>query len=207
MTQPYCHPHHSSSNNNDSNTLTTATTPHYYNNHPKKILYVCDSNLSTQNIFFMEAIKNKIIQGIFTRLIYSTPLFSINSMYYVFHVTTMHTEHFYNKAMYHFNPNQPGLSKMKELETSILAMYESNMKTTKMVQHKIRHILNSGNLKIFKNTDGTDANASNVNKYIPPSFKKNTVTLCLKIIGIWESNTEYGLIYKFIPHQQATASV
>jgi len=184
----YCHPHYNKS-----------SVANHANNSMPKILYICDGNLNTQSIFFMEAINNKIIQGIFTRLIYSTPLFSINSMYYVFHLTSIHVEHFYNKVMYHFNPNQPELTKLKELEISILAMYESSMKTKKSVQYKIHNILNSGNLKIFKNA--SDESGEN-QKYIPPSFKKKTVALCLKIIGVWESNTEYALIYKFIPHHQ-----
>ncbi len=201
--QPYCHPNHYQSNNNNN---TDAK-----NNNQKKILYLNEGNISLQNMYFMEAIKNKIIQGIFTRLIYSTPLFSINSIYYVFHLNVMHVEHFYNKMMYNFNPNQDSLTKIKELETSILLLYESNMKTKKEVQYKIHNILNSGNLKIFKDTkeeskykmamspqtptQQVSAPLKKIN--YPVVFSKN-VYLCLKIIGVWESNTEYGLIYKFI---------
>ena len=203
--QPYCHPNHYQSNNNNNNNIET-NAKEGGNNHQKKILYLNEGNISLQNMYFMEAIKNKIIQGIFTRLIYSTSLFSINSIYYVFNINVMHVDHFYNKIMYNFNPNQGSLTKIKELEMSILLLYESNMKTKKEVQYKIHNILNSGNVKIFKDAkeEGKYKMAMSVLALAPAKktnysavYSKN-VYLCLKIIGVWESNTEYGLIYKFI---------
>ena len=195
MQQPYCHPNHYQSNTNMD-----ANNNNNNNNNQKKILYLNETNTSLQNMFFMEAIKNKIIQGIFTRLIYSASLFTVNSIYYTFNMNVLHADQFYNKIIYSFNPNQASLAKIKEIETSILMLYESNMKIKKAVQYKIHEILNSGTLKIFKNTKEEN------NKYIAP-FKQKTVQivsknicLCLKIIGVWESNTEYGLIYKFIQH-------
>jgi len=159
---------------------------------PIKKLYLNEQTLNDMCMCFLNAVKNKIMPGTFTRIIYSNELFTINSIYFQFNMNVMNMGMFYNKILYKFNPDQHGLAIMKQLEKNILSQYASSLKEFKRPLLKIQEILNSGNLKIFKkNTLNFITNPTQVVHTV-----KNT-TFCLKIIGIWESDTEYGIIYKF----------
>jgi len=173
--------------------------PHIFNNNKKKEkkLYLKSDNFTPDCIFFLEAVKNKIIQGgTFIRVIYSTSFFTINLIHYIFDCTIFKTDQFYNKYILRFNSNQPCINKIKEMEKQILARYAQTMDDSyvKIAKYKINEFVNFGNLKVFS----TDWSEGAMQPYIHDTQKK--IELCLKIIGIWETSTEYGLIYKLFPN-------
>ena len=132
-------------------------------------------------VYFYEPIKNNIMnEGQFIRIIYSTPLFVLNGIYIVVNVTYTNIEKYYNKFKCTFDINQ-----YKEMIDSIRLIEEGLLKKVnihgKIPQHKIYEQLKNGNIKIFSDF-----------------FDKINNTFLLKIAGIWETETEYGLTYKFI---------
>ena len=132
-------------------------------------------------VYFYEPIKNNIMNdGQFIRIIYSTPLFVLNGIYIVVNINYTNIEKYYNKFKCTFDINQ-----YKEMINSLRLIEEGLLKKVdiygKIAQHKIYEQLKIGNIKVF--SDSSD---------------KINNTFLLKIAGIWETESEYGLTYKFI---------
>ena len=73
--------------------------------------------------------------------------------------------------------NEELIEKIKIIEENLLKKIEIN---NKIPQFKIFEQLNNGNIKFFCD-----------------SFSKSNNSFILKISGIWETHTNYGLTYKF----------
>jgi hypothetical protein len=134
-------------------------------------------------IYFCEPIKNNIMQdGVFTRILYSTLNLVFNGIYLDIPFNEIFFEKYYNKYKCSFNMNHNNnkeiIEKIKNIEEKILKKY---VVVTKNPTFKIFEQLRNGNIKIFCD-----------------SIPKNNSTLILKISGIWETSTNFGLTYKFI---------
>ena len=132
-------------------------------------------------VYFCEPIKNNIMNdGEFIRIIYSTPLFILNGIYIVINITHTNIDKYYNKFKCSFDTNQ-----YKETVDGIRIIEEGLLKKVnihgKIPQHKIYEQVKNGNIKVFSE-----------------SSDKINNTFLLKIAGIWETDTDYGLTYKFI---------
>lgn len=132
-------------------------------------------------IFLCEPIKNNIMsEGNFIRILYSTENVIFNGIYLLLTFNDITYEKYYNKYKCNFNINnyKDTLERIKVIEDDILN--KCNIKN-KIKQYKIYDQLKNGNIKVFcENT-----------------FKPNCQFI-LKISGIWETNYNYGLTYKFI---------
>ena len=132
-------------------------------------------------VYFCEPIKNNIMnEGNFIRIIYSTPLFILNGIYVSVNICHSSIEKYYNKFKCTFDTNQHKeiIDKLRIVEEGILKKVNIN---GKIPQHKIYEQIKNGNIKVFSET-----------------FEKINNTFLLKIAGIWETENEYGLTYKFI---------
>ena len=132
------------------------------------------------NIFFCEPIKNTImIEGTFIRILYSTFNVTLNGIYLFIQLNDIISEKYYNKNKCTFNvfTHKELIEKIKVIEENILKKIEIN---DKVAQFKIYEQLINGNIKFF-----CDINTKPNNYFI------------LKISGIWETQTNYGLTYKF----------
>jgi len=162
-----------------------------------KKIYMSENNINKNSVLFSESVKNKIMHdSLFTRIIYSNELFSTNAILYSFELIIINASHFYNKYLYKFNPLQNSISNIKKIEKNILSSYTQLTKTTsrqKHPQYKLQEVFDSGYLKTFISNNNT-----NESDLFNPLHKK--VRFCLKMLGVWESNTEYGIIYKLSPH-------
>jgi len=132
-------------------------------------------------VYFCEPIKNNIMNdGNFIRIIYSTQLFILNGIYIIININHTNIDKYYNKFKCSFDVNQH-----KELIKNILLIEEGLLKkvyiNNKLPQCKIYEQLKNGSIKIFSD-----------------SFEKINNKFLLKISGIWETETEYGLTYKFL---------
>lgn len=135
------------------------------------------------NIYFCEPIKNNIMnEGSFIRIIYSTSKFVLNGIYLLILLNDIICEKYYNKYKCCFNVNAhiEVIDSLKIIEENILKKVDIKNKTPQL---KIYEQLKSGNIKLF--------NDINV---------KTKCVFTLKISGIWETQTSFGLTYKFIKH-------
>jgi hypothetical protein len=133
------------------------------------------------NIFFCEPIKNNVMsEGNFIRIIYSTRYVSFNGIYLIITLNDITCEKYYSKYKCSFNvaSHKDIINNIKIIEEDLLKKYEF---FNKIPQYKIFEQLKNGNFKIF-----TDVGNKGICSFI------------LKISGIWETHSNYGLTYKFI---------
>lgn len=132
-------------------------------------------------VYFCDPIKNNIMNnGHFIRIIYSTSFFVLNGIYISININNLAIEKYYNKYKCSFDTNE-----YKELIEKIRIIEEGLMTKNnilgKFPQYKIYEQLRNGNFKVF----------ADLSDKIGNSF-------LLKISGIWETECEYGLTYKFL---------
>ena len=132
-------------------------------------------------IYFCEPIKNNIMNdGTFIRIIYSTPLFVLNGIYISINIGIISIEKYYNKfkCTFELNQHRDIIDRLRSLEECLLS--KANI-IGKISQYKLYEQLRNGNIKVFSE-----------------SPEKINNTFLLKITGIWETENEYGLTYKFL---------
>jgi hypothetical protein len=135
---------------------------------------------NNKNIFFCEPIKNNIMNnGNFIRILYSTPNVLLNGVYLLLKFYDVTYDKYYNKYKCSFNilNNKDIIENIKVIEEEILKKYKIN----KIPCYKIYEQLKLGYIKLFTET-------GNVEDF----------SFILKISGIWETQQNYGLTYKFI---------
>ena len=141
--------------------------------------------LNLQNLFFMDSKKNIIMDGKFTKVLYSDDLITTNgiSMIIPFHNTTL--DKTYNKTMLKFQTTDPTNAKLCNelawIEKYILDYYKQITSNAKASTTTLNDRMKNGNVKIYR-----DSNSTSVKHVI------------IKISGIWEDQTRVGLTYKFM---------
>ena len=135
------------------------------------------------NIYYSEAIQNIIMENSsFIKLIYSNHNIMTNGLFLLVALKNTTKELYFKKIKitYDINANLTLLNRLYEIETEILEKYNSNKKQKKIIYDT----LSGGSIKIFPNSDEDIVKVNN--------------SFILKISGIWENETEYGLTYKLL---------
>tara|TARA_B100001778_G_scaffold80472_1_gene65123 strand:+ start:255 stop:677 length:423 start_codon:yes stop_codon:yes gene_type:complete len=137
------------------------------------IIYTKLDNYNKNFIYFGENIKNTvIINGKFIRIVYSDELCTLNGIYILVPFSNLKKN---SQNSFSIDKNDPVIAKICEMEKDILDKYRSS----KTKEYKLSEQLEKNTVKIF-------------------SSKNNLQTIIIKISGLWESDTAYGLTYKFI---------
>ena len=150
------------------------------NFHKTSNIVLNPSQFNIEHIFFCEPNKNNIMNdGNFIRILYANNTFTLNGIYILLKIHNLSLEQYFNKYKYVFDIKQHSeiIDKISNIERSLLE--KSNIKKTP--HYKIQSQLKTGNVKII--VDNIDTS----NNY-----------LLLRISGIWETETDYGITYKFI---------
>jgi hypothetical protein len=132
-------------------------------------------------VYFSEPIKNNIMNnGNFIRIIYSNSLVTFNGIYIKIDINHTHIDKYYNKYRCNFNVNdyKHTIEKIYEIEQRLLKKTGINGKTP---QHKIHEQLKNGNIRVFSE-----------------SLEQIGKIFILKIAGVWETENDFGLTYKFL---------
>jgi len=118
----------------------------------------------------------------FIKITYSTEDVMLSGIYLSLPIKYSKYEDFYKKTrvIYDTQLNYQLLNDIYEIETMILNKYSNNSKTQK---RSLRNSLNTGVIKYYS----MDNKPYNNNK-----------VFILKISGIWENDTEYGITYKIM---------
>jgi hypothetical protein len=143
------------------------------------VLDIDDFNIN--NIFYQEKVKNTVMDNSnFLRANYSNDIFILNGIFIKFNLQLYSIEKSFNKykCLFEIKPHQDIIIKFSAIEKY---MMEKHIATTKTPIYRISEQLNNGFLKIFNEADCKENN-----------------DFILKIYGIWETECEYGLTYKFI---------
>tara|TARA_B100001287_G_scaffold51979_2_gene40891 strand:+ start:227 stop:691 length:465 start_codon:yes stop_codon:yes gene_type:complete len=136
------------------------------------------------NRFFITDITRNTVMdnSIFKRLTYSTENITFNGLCVVTDFDAYNIEKYYQKYKCVFDStiNRNIIQNINLLERNILS---KNVVSGKSPKYSIGDQLQSGFIKVFLE----NSSMSRDNQYI-----------ILKISGIWESNLEYGVTFKFI---------
>ena len=149
------------------------------------IAYKLDQ-VNLQNLFFLDSKKNIIMDGKFTKILYSDELLTTNGISVIipFHNTTI--DKTYNKTMLKFQTSDSSnvriTNELARIEKYILEYYKQISSNTKSATTTLNDHMKNGNVKIYRDSISS-ANAKNV---------------IVKISGIWEDQTCVGLTYKFM---------
>ena len=145
-----------------------------------KTIDQCNMN----SIYFCEPIKNNVIvNGSFTRILYSSDIFTMNGVYLMVSLNDITFEKYYQKYKCIFNShsNMKITNKICEMEFNLLQK-AGNVIKNKTPQYKIQEQFKNSHIKIVSDNMPTT---------------NSTTTFLLKISGIWETETQYGVTYKF----------
>ncbi len=139
-------------------------------------------DFSIENVFFQDPVKNTVMEDSnFIRALYSTELFVLNGIFLKITLKTSVVERYFNKYKCSFDMgvNREEIARIIGLENMIL---QRTAISGKRPCHKIHEQLASGNIKLF--TDNGESREED--------------TYILKMSGIWETETDYGITYKFM---------
>ena len=133
------------------------------------------------SVILCDPIKNNIMsEGNFIRILYSTQNITLNGIYIVITLNNITCEKYFSKYRCFFNmlSHKDLLDKLQIIEENILSKYRT---IDKIPQYKIYEQIKNGNIKLFNDVGN-----------------KSVCSFILKISGIWETQSNYGLTYKFI---------
>lgn len=139
---------------------------------------------NSNNLYFCDTIKNNVMpNGNFIRILYCMFNFTMNGVYLHIPFQNVEIEKYYQKHKFIFDKEEHGeiVKKIIEIEKNILSRIHGAMEN-KTPQFKVKEQVNNGFLKL----------------HLPDTiFDTKNVSLVLKISGIWETEFNYGLTYKF----------
>ena len=111
-------------------------------------------NFSLVNINFLDTKKNIIMDGNFTKIIYSNQWFTVNSIFICFPIEWTTIEKVANKYVLRFNPystkNLPVVQDFARLEIRILEYFKTFFNLNVRISNSFSKQLYTGNMKIFK---------------------------------------------------------
>ena len=113
------------------------------------------------------------------RILYSNNVFVMNGIYLIVSFQNISVEKYYNKYRCNFDINfhKEMIDKIQVIEENIL----KKVKINKTPVFKIYEQIRNGNIKVFSD--------------LQENIRNNFI---LKISGIWETDTNYGVTYKFL---------
>jgi hypothetical protein len=168
------------------------------------------NEITEENVYFLDSKKNILMDGIFTKLIYTNEWFTMNGLYINLPMEVQCIETYqprrydfpqlggvqqqnqysgYKKTIY-FSVSQYStiLHQLDLLEQHILSKYNPTDKS----KHKSFLIMQSLKLGYFRIFHSKDKEEKTITELSSSSG------FILKISGIWENPTEYGVSYKIM---------
>lgn len=167
------------------------------------------NDIDTNYIIISDPINNSIIPNSkYYKIIYSNKIYSLNGIFINFNFKNSSINFNNNNIDINYKDNYPVINKIKSLEKSLLDKF---ININKKPTYKLNDLLNTNcikynqieNYSVYSNNINNDISHDNTvqNIFINNSIDNYTNILeniVLKISGVWESNTCYGITFKFI---------
>jgi len=158
-------------------------------------------------ILFLETKKNIIMNGNFTKLIYSDSHITMNGLYFILplHIQLVESVQIaepnaVSRNIIRFLPqtteNSGYINSLINIEHQILEYFKQYYGINKFSVYILHDQLCNGSLKLFKDyvVDASDSLSSSDS----PDDKKRNIQYLLKISGLWENSHSVGLTFKVI---------
>ena len=151
-------------------------------------LTIRSNDFKINNVIISDKSKNNVIENsFFYRMYYSNDLVSMNGIYIKFNLYDLEIEEYYNKIKCNFSRyddrNKFLIRQLTTIEHEILKNY---IQLTQNPVYTIREQLMNYYIKLFHKEN---------NRLIG---KLSSVSVILKISGLWLTNKEHGLTFRFI---------
>ena len=138
-----------------------------------------------KKIFFLETKQNMLMDGKFTKLLFSDSIFTTIGIFLNIQFNSSTIYQINKKCILKFEKNDMNIKTINNLaniERTILQYYKNLNNCNKEVNYLLYNTLMNGSIKLYVKQY---SNLSNL-KYI------------IKISGVWENDKEVGITYKFI---------
>jgi len=140
------------------------------------------------DLYFTDKKRNVIIDGSFTKIIYSTDCVCMGGIYFNLPCQTCNVNRKDQDLYLHYDPSEPGNAKVIEdlskIEYQILDYYKKMHHLSVNISTILSRRLYSGTIKCTSSLVVKDVNA---------------IDMVVKISGIWETVNEVGLAIKMVP--------
>lgn len=142
-------------------------------------------NYNPNDFYFLDPKNNLIMDGIFTKMIYTSKHFTMNGVYFYFPIQYSYIEvNSSNKCFMYFDSevvqNRAIIEVIRKLETQILLQYANFTNKRRQSYYGLYNQLLTKKLRI------NDASSSKVKHVL------------LNISGVWENDTQFGITYKWV---------
>ena len=138
-----------------------------------------------KNIFFLETKQNMLMDGKFTKLLFSDNIFTTIGIFLNIQFNSSTIYQINKKCILKFEKNYMNMKTINNLaniERTILQYYKNLNNCNKEANYLLYNTLMNGSIKLYVKQY---SNLSNL-KYI------------IKISGVWENDKEVGITYKFL---------
>ena len=144
------------------------------------------TKLDIQNIFFMDTKTNIIMDGNFTKMVYSNSIFSSTAVFLSFPIRCSNILRLPNKYMLTFeiDVNKDFIQKFIQIEYDIIENYIRFYNIDKIPLYNLKTQLTKGIIKFYKEM----------------REHNHATNYYMKISGIWETSREIGITYKIIEY-------
>jgi len=147
------------------------------------------SNYNLGYTYFLDAKRNMVVEGTFSKIIYSNQHFTLNGIYIHLPFEVDSIDRNLKKYILKFYPsskiNTPLVQELNRIEYKIIEYYKQlNGIADKKSSCSLTKQLFSGSLKVYK-----DYNRQAV---------YTNITYIIIISGIWETSDEIGITYKVV---------
>ena len=161
------------------------------------LLHVNDFNLS--NIFFLDKKTNMIMDGVFTKIIFSNHCMSMNGLYIDFPIKNVMTNRIQSKNIIQLDiiNNKDIIQKICDIEKKVLDYYVQYFSSVSEINDKRINIQN----KSIANTLKNQFQNGSIKYYKEYEYLKSGL-FYIKISGIWENQNEIGITFKLIEYQK-----
>ena len=152
------------------------------------MLLVFNTNdIVIDNVFFLETRKNIILDGKFTKIIYSDENLVMNGIYMNISLNEYTHDKSYSRIIMKDSKNNTNfIKKISDLEYYILKYFKHINGNTKQSKYLLKEQFETMFIKVYRD-NYPYANNIDVNGKI-----------VLKISGVWEDNNSIGLTYKIM---------
>ena len=151
------------------------------------------SDINLNNLIIMDPIKNNVLlESYFYKINYYNNIIIYNGLY--IHFELKYLEILNDKIIYNFEENYNILNELFKIENELLNI--NNIQKKKNL--KIKEIIEKKNIKYNYIDINSNININNINHFNNINNNSNHIDLILKISGIWKTNENYGLTFKFL---------
>ncbi len=140
---------------------------------------------NNKNIYFLETKQNMLMEGKFTKLLFSDNILTTIGVFLNLHFINSNIFQINKKHILKFEKNDTNIKLINHLvniEKSIIQYYKHLNSCNKEPNYLLHNTLMNGSIKL----------------YMKQNIQLSNVKYIIKISGVWENEDQVGITYKFL---------